>query len=147
MENEERVNQEINDLKKKYEEVIKKIDKIEKESKDTANSISRIENSVGTMNSNFEELMKKLDSVVEDRESDKMFDNVKRSGISLKKMITGPIRKLAVCTISSVFCIADYASEKFSYAREGVEDIIAEAQYNSKKRRSSMMSDMEPSGQ
>ncbi len=144
MENEEKLTQEINDLKKKYETVMKKVEAIEKESRETAKSINRIENSVGTMNNNFEELMKKLDSVVEDRESDKMFDNTKRSGFSLKKMITKPMRKLAVGTISTMFTLADYTSEKFSYAREGVEDMIAEAQYNSKKRKSNMMSDMEP---
>ncbi len=147
MENEEKISQEINDLKKKYEAVMKKIDAIEKESKETANSINRIENSVGTMNNNFEELMKKLDFMVEDRESNRMFGKVNRHSFSLKKMITKPMRKLAVGTMSAVFSAADYTSEKLSYAREGVEDMVAEAQYNSKRRRANMMSDMEPSGQ
>ena len=91
--------------------------------------------------------MKKLDFMVEDRESNRMFDKVNRHSFSLRKMITKPMRKLAVGTMSAVFSAADYTSEKLSYAREGVEDMVAEAQYNSKRRRANMMSDMEPSGQ
>ncbi len=141
---EEKIIQEINTLRDKYETLSKKVDRIEKESKNTENSIKRIENSMGMMNNHFEELMKKLDNIVEDKESNKMFNEERKSNFSLKGMLTRPIRKLVVGTMSSVFSLADYASEKAAYAREGMEDIIAEAQYKSKLRKADMMQDMVP---
>lgn len=143
MDKEIKISDEIDELRKKYDMLVKKIDAIEKESKNTENSIKKIENSVGTMNNNFEALMSKLDIIVEDKEASKMFKKEKRSGFSLKNMITKPMRMLAVGTFSSIFTIADYTSEAFSGAREGMEDILAEAQYNRKKRKSNMTSDMD----
>jgi len=143
LEKEVNFNDEVDDLKKKYNSLVKKIDAIEKESKNTENSIKKIENSVGTMNNNFEALMNKLDNIVEDKEASKMFKKEKKSEFSLKNMITRPMRMLAVGTFSTIFTIVDYTSETVSSAREGMEDILAEAQYNRKKRRSNMMPDMD----
>jgi len=39
----------------------------------------------------------------------------------------------------TLFTMADYASEKAAYAKEGLEDIVAEAKYESTKKRSAMM--------
>lgn len=139
MENQEKFNNEIIDLKQKYETIIKRLDVIEKESTETENSIKKIENNFSLMNNNFKELMGKIDTIIEDKEVNKMFNNVKRGSFSLMGMISRPMRRLAVGTMRSMFSVADFASEKVSYAREGVEDMVAEAQYESKKRRSNMM--------
>lgn len=135
MENLEKLSQEVHDLKQKYETVIKKLDGIEKENAHRENSIKRIENSFDVMNNNFRELMDKIDVIVEDRETHKMFNQGKRSNFSLINMIKRPIRKLTVGTISSIFAITEYASEKAACTREGLEDIIAEAKYESQKKR------------
>lgn len=144
MEFEERINHEISELKKKYESVSKKVDAIEKETKETENSIKKIENGFANMNNNFEEIMKKLDSISDDKEANKMFNNAKKNNgkFSMKGMIMRPMRKLVVGTMSTIFSVADYTSEKFSYAREGMEDMMAEAHYNSKVKKPNMMSDM-----
>lgn len=132
---------EIDDLYKKYESLSKKVEMIEKENRNTENSMKRIEDSVGTMNTNFDTLMKKLDSIMEDKEAGRMFQKDMGKNISFNNMIKRPMRKLAVGTMSTVFQISSYASEKLSGAREGMEDIVAEAQYKSKKRMGNM-SDM-----
>lgn len=139
MENSEQFNKEINELKQKYESIIQRLDSIEKENTHREHSIKRIENSFEVINNNMKELMGKIDLMIEDKETNKMFNNVARSGFSLMNMIKRPIRRLTVGTMSTLFTIADYASEKTACAKESLEDIVAEAQYESKKRRSTMM--------
>lgn len=125
---------EIEDLYKKYDSLNKKVEQIEKEHRNTENSMKRIENSVESMSTNFEQLMKKLDSVMELKEAGKMFQKDLGKNLSFHRMVKQPMRKLAVGTMSTVFQISSYASEKISGAREGLEDMVAEAQYNSRKK-------------
>ena len=144
MENEEKMNQEISNLKKKYDAVIQRIDHLEKENKETSDSMKRIESGFSMMNNNFDELMKKLDTIVEDKEVNNMFHDSKKSNMSLKSLVTKPMRKLAVGAMSAVFCITDYTSEKMSYAREGMEDMIAEAHYKSRAKKANRSDQMTP---
>ena len=139
MENSEQISQEINELKQKYESLIQKLDDIEKENIHKEHSIKQTENNFEVINNNMRELMDKIDLMVEDKETSKMFNNVRKNSFSMMNMITTPMKKITISTMRTLFTMADYASEKAAYAREGLEDIVAEAQYESKKKRSTMM--------
>jgi predicted nuclease with TOPRIM domain len=139
MENNEQLNQEVNELKGKYESLMQKLDNIEKENTNRENNIKQIENNFEVINNNIRELMNKIDSIVEDKETNKMFSSFRKGDSSFTNMIKMPMRKVTVNTMRTIFSMADYASEKLAFAREGLEDIVAEAQYENKKRRSSMM--------
>lgn len=139
MENSNELTQEINELRGKYESLIQKLDNIEKESTQRENNIKQMESNFEVINNNLKELMNKIDSMVEDRETGKMFSNFRKENSSFMDMITKPMRKATVSTMSTIFSITDYASEKMAYARENLEDIVAEAQYENRKRKSTMM--------
>ena len=139
MENSEQIVQEINELKQKYETIIQKLDNIEKENMHKEHTIKQAENNFEVINNNMKELMEKIDLMVEDKETSKMFNNVRKNNSSMINMITTPMKIITISTMRTLFTMADYASEKAAYAREGLEDIIAEAQYESKKKRSTMM--------
>lgn len=100
--------QDLNDLRQKYDSVIKKLDSIEKENSTKDLSIKRIE-------------------------------KTSKASFSFMNMMTRPLKKVTISAMSSLFTIADYASEKAACARESMEDIIAEAQYQSRKKQAAMM--------
>lgn len=131
MERSEEIYQEINELKKQYESLIQRFDNLEKDNTQKENNFSDVNNTL-------KELMGKIDSIIEEKETNKMF-NTKRSDFSLMNMITTPMRKATIGTMRAVLSMTDFASEKVAHAREGLEDIVAEAQYENQKRRSSMM--------
>ena len=139
MENSEQIFQEINELKQKYETIIQKLDGIEKENIHKEHTIKQAENNFEVINNNMKELMEKIDLMVEDKETNKMFNNVRKNSFSMMNMITSPMKKITVSAMRTLFTMADYASEKAAYAKEGLEDIVAEAKYESSKKRSTMM--------
>ena len=58
-------------------------------------------------------------------------DNMK---FSMRDMFINPLRKVAVGTVQSAFLVIDKTMEGVSNAKEGFEDIVAEAQYQNKKK-------------
>ncbi|MBC2579766.1 hypothetical protein HGI79_05480 [Clostridium sp. DJ247] len=60
----------------------------------------------------------------------------------MKKALFNPLRKLAVGTVSSVLTITDKTIKTAGGFKEGVEDIIAEAQYQRTKKRMTVMNDL-----
>ena len=131
MEKSEEIYQEINELKKQYESLIQRFDNLEKENTQKDNNFASVNNSL-------KELMGKIDSIIEEKETTKMF-NVGKRDFSFMNIITTPMRKATVGTMRAVLSMTDFASEKVAHAREGLEDIVAEAQYENQKRRPSMM--------
>jgi len=91
MENSEQIVQEINELKQKYETIIQKLDGIEKENIHKEHTIKQAENNFEVINNNMKELMEKMDSMLEDKETNKMFNNVRKNSFSMMNMITSPM--------------------------------------------------------
>ncbi len=56
------------------------------------------------------------------------------------KKIKNPLRKAAVTTTSQMFNMVDHSKEVSYNVKEGVEDIIAEAQYENMKRKQNISS-------
>jgi hypothetical protein len=139
MEKSEQINQEVSELKQKYDSLIQKVAAIEKQNTHRGHSIKQTENNFEVINNNLRELVKKIDLMVEDKETNKMSNKIRKNNFSLMNMIKTPIKRIAISTMRTLFTMADYASEKASSTRESLEDIAAEAQYESKKKRQPMM--------
>lgn len=138
MENLEQINKDFNELKGKYESIIEKLDVIQKENVQREHTIQQLENNFQVTNNNIKELMSRMDSMLEEKETHNVF-NRKRSNFSIMNVMRMPMRKMTINTMRTIFTIADIAYEKVSCVKEGFEDIITEAQSESKKRRSSMI--------
>ena len=139
MEKSEQINQEISELKQKYESLIQKVDSIEKENTHREHSIKQAENNFEVINNNIRELVKKIDFMVEDKKTNKMSNKIRKSNFSLMNMIKTPMKRITISTMRTFLTMANYASEKAAYARESLEDIAAEAKYESKKKRPTTM--------
>ena len=128
--------EEINELKQKYDTLFKDIKCLE----DNKNNMKNIaENSyevVQNVSKNIENVTNELNNLkkeYEDTTSSNML-NKDKMNFSIKNMFVNPLRKIAVGTIQSAFLIADKTVERMSNAKEGIEDIVAEAQYQNKKK-------------
>lgn len=138
MENLEQLNKDFDELNGKYESIIEKLDGIQKENIQREHTIHQLENSFQVINNNIKELMSRVDSMLEEKENHNIF-NRKRSNFSIMNVIRMPMRKMTVKTMRTIFTMADIAYEKVSFVKEGLEDIITEAQSESKKRKSSII--------
>jgi len=128
--------QEINDLRQKYDTLLKDIKCLE----DNKNSMKNIvENSyqvVQNVSKNVDNLMNELNNFKKDYEnatSNNMVNDNKMK-FSMKGMFISPLRKIAVGTMQSAFLMMDRTVESMSNAKEEFEDIVAEAQYQNKKK-------------
>ncbi|MFL0198931.1 hypothetical protein ACJDU8_25800, partial [Clostridium sp. WILCCON 0269] len=66
-----------------------------------------------------------------------------RIDISMKKIIFNPLRKLVVGTVASVLAVTDKVTELSCGTREKLEDIVAEVQYERRKKHIANMNEPE----
>ncbi|HEY8889163.1 MAG TPA: hypothetical protein VIM70_02735 [Clostridium sp.] len=128
--------QEIDDLRQKYDTLLKDVKGLE-DSKNSMNDI--VENSyevVQSVSKNVENIMNELNNFKKDYENNSFSNmfNENKMEFSLKKILINPLRKIAIGTIQSVFLMMDKTVEGMSNVKEGFEDIVAEAQYENKKK-------------
>lgn len=132
----DKLQQEINELKQKYDTLLKDVKCLE----DSKNSMKDIvENSyevVQNVRKNVENVMDELNNLKKEYENigSSNMKNEENMNFSMKKMFINPLRKIAVGTIQSAFLMMDKTMEGMSNAKEGFEDIVAEAQYQNKKK-------------
>jgi hypothetical protein len=86
------------------------------------------------INSSLEEMMEKLGAISEANQKSAVEDMLHKGGGFFSELVGKPLRKLAVGTVGTVMMVGEFAAEKLAYAREGMEDIVAEASYNNKMR-------------
>jgi hypothetical protein len=123
-----------------------KCDNLNKEVQSLENMRTNMEESIKTMHSEFENINKNIGSILVRLDGIKIDsdhnsnDNINPTRIkfSVKKLIGRPLRRLAVGTLSGIYIVADKALESAYDVKENAEDIFAEAQYRSKKRRSNI---------
>ncbi|MBC2581314.1 hypothetical protein [Clostridium sp. DJ247] len=132
---------ELDDLQQKYTNLSAQI-------QDLQNDKSDLKNSMKTMNDNFQQVSKNVENILAKLDningSDKDLDNDiidKKIDFSVKKIIFNPLRKLAVGTIGSVFSVVDKTTELTCGFKEGFEDIVAEAQYQRKRKQMAAMNE------
>lgn len=123
----------LKSLEEKYENLNKEIKAME-------NIKTNMEESIKTMHSDFENINKNIGSILEKLDNtdfnseDRRYSHPRRNH-SLKSLIGRPLRKLAVGALSGIYIVADKAVEGAYDVKENAEDIFAEAQYKSRKRK------------
>lgn len=123
----------LKSLEEKYENLNKEIKSLE-------NIKVNMEENIKTMHSDFQNINKNIGCILEkldntDFNSEGKRKDHHRSSISLKSLIGRPLRKLAVGALSGIYIVADKAAEGVCDVKENAEDILAEAQYKSRKRK------------
>lgn len=130
-----KMQQELDDLQLKYSNISDQIQTLQNDKSDLKNSIKTMNDSFQQVSKNVENILSKLDNISGDSKNlddEDMMD--RKMNISMKKMIVNPLRKLAVGTITSVLSVTDKAAEVTCGFKEGFEDIVAEAQYQRKRK-------------
>lgn len=135
-----KMQQELDSLQEKYSKMSEQIQDLQNDKFDLNNNMKTMNDSFQQVSKNVEDILFKLDNL---QGIDKnLFDDDivdRKMNISMKKTFLNPLRKLAVGTISSVLSVADKTTEVTCGFKEGLEDIVAEAQYQRKKRQMAAM--------
>jgi len=132
----EKFQREINELKQKYDTLLKEVKGIE----DTKNNMKDVIQSsyevVQGLSKNVENVMNELNNLKSDLKNNTTMNinNENSKKFSMKEMFVNPFRKIAVGTLQSAFLVMDKTIEGMSNAKEGFEDMVAEAQYQNKKK-------------
>lgn len=128
--------QEINELKQKYDVLINDVKCLEDNKNNMKDIVKSSYEVVQNLSKNMENIMNELNNLKKDYENTTTNNFVKddKMNFSLRGIFTDPLRKIAVGTIQSAFLMADKTVESISNVKEGFEDIVAEAQYQNKKK-------------
>ncbi|AGK95948.1 hypothetical protein [Clostridium pasteurianum] len=126
----------LKSLQEKYDNLSKEIQSLENMRVGMKESIETMHSSFGDINKNIGDILERLDRITVDSDTTRHTkDDIYRMNFSLRNLVGRPLRKLAVGTLSGIYTVADKALESAYNAKENAEDIFAEAQYESKKRR------------
>lgn len=130
----DKMQHELDGLEEKYSKLTSQINELQSDKSDLKNSIKTMNNSFSEVNKNIESILSKVNSINEvNNEKDYDVSGTQRESLS-KKVIVNPLRKLTIGAISSVLTVIDKTSELTCNVRENFEDIVAEAQYQHKRR-------------
>lgn len=132
----DKLQEEIDELRQKYDALINDVKCLEDNKNNMKDIVKNSYEVVQNVSKNVENVMNELNNLKKDYENTSSSNYVKddKMNFSLKGMFTDPLRKIAVGTIQSAFLMADKTVESISNVREGFEDIVAEAQYQNKKK-------------
>ncbi|PAB60383.1 hypothetical protein [Anaeromicrobium sediminis] len=124
----QKIQEELNEIKVQYSSLSKEINAIQNNEK----AINDLKQRVETINKGLEQLNKNIQEI-----SGKLnrMPNMHKTIMRKKGMIRRAFRRGAIKTVEAFFCVADATAEKACCIKEGVEDIVAEAQYENQKRR------------
>ncbi|MFL0196851.1 hypothetical protein ACJDU8_14975 [Clostridium sp. WILCCON 0269] len=139
-----KMEQELIDLQQKYSKISEKIEELQNNKLDVKNSMKIMNDNFGNISKNVENILSKLDNInikEKNLNDDHIIDD--RIDISMKKIIFNPLRKLAVGTVASVLAVTDKVTELTCGAKEGLEDIVAEVQYQRRKKHLANMDEPE----
>ena len=126
----------LKSLQEKYDKLSKEVKSLEDLRDGMKNSINTMHSSFDNINRNIEDILERLDRITVDSGTTRRTnDNMYRMNFSLRNLVGRPLRRLAVGTLSGIYIVADKAIEGAYSVKENAEDIFAEAQYESKKRR------------
>lgn len=139
-----RMQQELVDLQQRYSKINGKVEELQNDKLDVKNSIKIMNDNFSHMSKNVENILSKLDNInIKDKNSNDDHIEDDRIDISMKKIIFNPLRKLAVGTIASILAVTDKVTELTCEAKEGLEDIVAEVQYQRRKKHMANMDEPE----
>jgi len=125
----------MKEMQSKYTNISEDVKSLKTGQSSLQENMGLINNNLEKMNKNFESMMNKLNSVMEDRQKSDVEEMMGKKGGMFSRMVKKPLRKLAVGTVGAALTIGDFTVERLSNAKEGLEDIVAEANYNRKLKR------------
>jgi chromosome segregation ATPase len=131
------IESEIRELEERYSFLTKEVKDLEESKTVMKESMESVQDNFEQINQNISDIMKKLDMLAGTCENINHInkDDFGDERESIGSIITKPLRRLAVGTVSFLYSITDATLEGASNIKEGFEDIVAEAQYENKKRR------------
>ena len=135
--NSNNMQQGFEELELKYSNLSKEIEKLESNKTSLGEELKQFHGEFEQINKSVEEILLKLNKLSVDYQGRK--NNLGEAPSimnSMKNLLTNPLRKIAVGTLSTVYAVTDRTMEKASSFRESLEDIVAEAQYANKKKKS-----------
>ncbi|MBV7275496.1 hypothetical protein I6U48_21570 [Clostridium sp. PL3] len=127
--------QELHNLKEGYSKTNEQIQELQSSKHDMESNIKTISDNFNQVNKNIEDILYKLNGI---SEMNKALED-ERINFSVKKMLINPLRKLTVGAVSSVLSVVDKTSELTCGVKEGLEDMVAEAQYQHKRKQMARM--------
>ncbi|AKL96399.1 hypothetical protein CACET_c29550 [Clostridium aceticum] len=141
---------ELREIKNQYTLLVQELESLKKNDK----KINSLQESIQSMQEEFEDINETLQEIsqmsttmqdITDKLNNLSERQHKKMGMGMKMMPRNAVRKGIVKTLSSALTVVDMTVEKLSMAREGIEDIVAEAQYENKRKRvNNPMSQMSP---
>jgi len=132
----DQLQQEIDELRQKYDTLLSEVKSLEDNKNNMKDIVENSYQVVQNVSKNVENVMNELNNLkkeYEDITSNNMV-NENKMKLSMKDMFVNPLRKIAVGTMQSAFLMMDKTVEGMANAKEGFEDIVAEAQYQNKKK-------------
>lgn len=134
-ESQKKMQQELIDLQQRFDKISEQIQDLQNDKLAFKSSIKTMNDSFQQVSKNVEDILSKLDNFSNPNKGLNADDLIARKmKFSMKKIIFNPLRKLAVGTISSILSVTDRAIESTCVIKEGFEDIVADAQYQRKKK-------------
>ena len=130
--------EDIQSIKTQFEIFKKEVAEVKETSKkinSIADDVNKLNTEVGQLTTCMHEITEMSKSIqdISNRLNQMNMNNpMKMRDMGMMKNV---LRKTAVKTVSSVICVAGAAMEKVSMVREEIEDIVAEAHYNTKKKK------------
>lgn len=109
-----------------------KVKTMEDNNAEIRKNIDELYLSINQMSMNMEKMMNKFDSIAIEQLMKKEQPETQQHQ---KNIVARPLRTIMIGVLSGVYAITDKTTEVFSGVRENFEDVVAEAQYNNKKRR------------
>jgi len=132
----DKLQNEINELRQKYDTLLKDVKCLEDNKNNMKDIVENSYEVVKNVSKNVENVMNELNNLKNEYQNTASNNTNTREkmNFSMRKIFINPLRKIAVGTIQSAFLVMDKTMEGMSNAKEGFEDIVAEAQYQNKKK-------------
>lgn len=127
--------QKLDALEQKYSQVNTQMKKLQDDRSDLKNNIKSMNDKFQQVNKNVENILSKLDDI--DKNDRNFSENM--GNFSVRKTLCAPLRKMTIGVVGSVLAVADKTTELACGAKEGFEDIVAEAQYQRKRKHKASM--------
>jgi chromosome segregation ATPase len=127
-----KMQKDLRELHEKYNELNEQIQDLQNDKADFKISIKTMSDNFTEVSKNVQDILSKIDNI-NNRENGREVRYENEEG-TMKKMVCKPLKKLAVGTVGSILSITDKVVEVSFGVKEGFEDIVAEAQYQRKKK-------------
>lgn len=130
-----KIQEELKEIRSKYNTVSGDVKTLKNSQSDIQDNMGIICSSLEKMSKSVEEMMNRLNSITEEQQKSAVENMMHKKGGMFSALVKKPLRKLAVGTVGAIMAVGESTAEIMANAKEGMEDIVAEANYNRKTKR------------